>query len=272
MGTTVGGYLADELGVEATREAIKGVPLDTLVRTVSDLVAGVQTAPDPAKWGQLALSLLPFAPTVDGTILPRLPLEAFADGQGADVPVLIGSNRDEARLFLVAANSIDLIDDATLVAGAGAYGLGPEGVDVYRANRPDASPGDLLAAIVTDWFFAIPGLRVAEARATTGTTWVYRFDHPDPAANHRLGACHAVEIPFVFDTITHDEAHPLIGDTPSQAVADTAHGVWVAFITDGEPGWAPYTPETRTAALLTDKISAVDDPAGDERALWDGIR
>ncbi len=135
-------------------------------------------------------------------------MEAFADGQGADVPVLIDSNRDEARLFLIAPGTIDFVDDATLVAAAGAYGLGPDGMEVYRANRPDASPGDLLAAIVTDWFFGIPGLRVAESRAATGTTWVYRFDHPDPAANHRLGACHAVEIPFVFDTITRDEIHP----------------------------------------------------------------
>ena len=268
----VGGYLAEALGVEPTREAIASVPIDTLVRTASDLVTEVQTAPDPAKWGPLALSLLPFAPTLDGEVLPRPPLEAFADGQAAGVPVLIGSNRDEARLFLVAAGSIDFIDDAALVTAAGVYGLSPEGVDVYRANRPDATPGDLLAAVVTDWFFGIPGLRVAEARANAGTTWVYRFDHPSPATNHGLGACHAVEIPFVFDTATRPDVRPRLGDTPSQAVADTVHGAWVAFITDGAPGWAPYTPETRTTALLTDKVTEVDDPSADERVLWQGIR
>src|SRR5262249_13946402 len=99
-GLMVGGFLAETLGVPADREAIKAVPLEKLVQAASDLVVEVQTAPVPAKWGQLALSLLPFAPTVDGTVLPEAPLPAIAAGQGGDVRLLIGSNRDEARLFL----------------------------------------------------------------------------------------------------------------------------------------------------------------------------
>ncbi|WNV88032.1 carboxylesterase/lipase family protein [Umezawaea sp. Da 62-37] len=271
LGAMVGGYLADALGVEPTREAIAAIPLDTLVRVASDLVTEAQTAPDPARWRELALSLLPFAPVVDGDVLPRMPMDAFADGQGSGVPVLIGSNRDEARLFLIPGGAIDLIDDAALEAGAGAYGLSPEGVAVYRANRPGASPGDVLAAVVTDWFYGIPALRLAEARPA-GTTWLYRFDHPEPGANGGLGSCHAAEIPFVFDTIGREEVRPRVGETPSQAVADTVHGAWVAFITGGDPGWAPYTTGTRAAALLSDKVDEVHDPSGDERAVWEGVR
>jgi para-nitrobenzyl esterase len=234
----------------------------------------VQTTPDPARWGQLTLSLLPFAPTVDGSVLPAAPLASLSAGQGGNVPLLIGSNRDEARLFLVAAATIDLIDEPTLAAVAGAYGLSPEALAVYRANRPGASPGDLLAAMITDWFFRIPPIRVAEARAASGAgdTWMYRFDHPDPQDNHRFGACHAAEIPFVFDTATRGELRPLIGDAPSSAVADRAHRVWVDFITRGDPGWARYDVERRTTGLLSDALIPADDPAGDERALWDGIR
>jgi para-nitrobenzyl esterase len=188
--------------------------------------------------------------------------------------LLIGSNRDEARLFLVAAGTVDLIDDATLAGAAGAYGLSAEGLAVYRANRPGASNGDILAAVITDWFFGIPSIRVAEARASCGSagTWVYRFDHPAPDDNHRLGACHAVEIPFVFDTIARDELRPLIGDKPSQAVADRTHRVWVDFISHGDPGWATYDTTGRTTGLLTDGVTAAHDPSAAERALWDGIR
>ena len=273
-GLMVSGYLADALGVPAKRDSIKAVPLEKLVQAASDLVVEVQTAPDPAKWGQLALSLLPFAPAVDGTVLPEAPLPAIAAGQGADVRLLIGSNRDEARLFFVAASTMDLIDDAMLEATAGAYQLSPESLARYRANRPGASAGDILAAVITDWFFAIPPTRVAEARAGRGTsnTWTYRFDYPEPGDNHGLGACHAVEVPFVFDTIARDDVRPLIGDTPSQAVADQVHKVWVDFVTRGDPGWAPYDTDRRTTGLLSDRIDAVDDPAGDERASWDGIR
>ena len=102
--------------------------------------------------------------------------------------------------------------------------------------------------------------------------WMYRFDYPEPQDNHRLGACHGAEIPFVFDTITLDEVHPRLGEAPSQAVADQVHRVWVDFITRGDPGWAAYNTRRRTTALLAGEINAADDPAGDERALWDGIR
>jgi para-nitrobenzyl esterase len=273
-GRMVGGYLAEVLGVPADRDSVKAVPVDKLVQAASDMVVEVQTAPDPAKWGQLALSLLPFAPTVDGSVLPAAPLTAIAAGQGGGVPLLIGSNHDEARLFLIAAASIDLIDDPTLAAVAGAYRLSQDGLAVYRSNRPGASAGDILAAVITDWFFGIPPIRVAEARAASGasSTWMYRFDYPAPQDNHRLGACHGAEVPFVFDTITRDEVRPRIGDAPSQAVADQAHKAWVDFIAHGNPGWAPYDATSRTTGLLTDRISAVDDPAADERACWDGIR
>jgi para-nitrobenzyl esterase len=273
-GRMVGGYLAEELGVPADRNAIAAVPLDKLVRAASDLVTEVQTAPDPARWGQLTLSLLPFAPTVDGSVLPAAPLASLAAGRGRGVPLLIGSNRDEARLFLVAADTIDLIDDATLAAAGGAYGLSGDGLAIYRANRPGGGAGDVLAAVITDWFFRIPAIRVAEARAAAGggRTWMYRFDHPEPRDNHGFGACHAAEVAFVFDTITREGARALLGDAASQAVADRVHRVWVDFIAREDPGWAAYDTVSRTTGLLTDNVSPVDDPDGDERVLWEGIR
>jgi para-nitrobenzyl esterase len=122
---TLTGYLAKALGVPADRESIKAVPLDQLVQAASDLVVEVQTNPDPARWGRLTLSLLPFAPTIDGTVLPAAPVPALAAGHGSDIQLLIGSNRDEARLFLVAPRTIDLIDEPSLAAAAAAYGLSP---------------------------------------------------------------------------------------------------------------------------------------------------
>jgi para-nitrobenzyl esterase len=277
QGQMVAGYLATVLGVPAEREAIKAVPLDKLVQAASDLVVEVQTTPDPARWGPLALSLLPFAPTVDGTVLPAAPLTSIATGQGRDVPLLIGSNRDEARLFLVAAGTIDLIDDAAVEAVAAGYGLSGDGLGIYRAAHPKASPGDLLAAVISDWFFRVPAIRVAEARdagagGTGGRTWMYRFDHPEPDGNHGLGACHGVEIPFVFDTVGRSELEPRLGSGADQSVADRVHRVWVDFITGGDPGWAPYEPVIRTTGLLTAEVDAVGDPDGAERAVWDGIR
>jgi para-nitrobenzyl esterase len=134
----------------------------------------------------------------------------------------------------------------------------------------------VLAAVISDWFFRVLAIRVAETRAratgASASTWMYRFDWPAPSANSGLGACHAVEIPHVFDTITRPTARALVGDAPSRAVAERAHQVWVDFITHGDPGWAPYDTDRRTTGLLAETVNPVDDPAGDERELWEGIR
>ena len=264
--------LAGMLGVEPTRAAIAAADSRTLVQAVAELVQDAQNTPDPARWGALALRILPFAPVVDGDSLPRHPLEAAAGGASRDVRLLLGSNRQEGRLFLVAPGLIDSIDEGTLAQGVAAYGLPPHGVDVYRRNHPGASPGDLLAQIITDWYFAVPAIRLAEAHAKGGgTSWSYLFDHPRPEQNHRLGAAHAVELPYVFDTIDDPATANLIGDDPSRAVAASTHAVWVRFITHGDPGWPRFTTESRTTGVLAESVTVVDDPHSDERALWDGI-
>jgi hypothetical protein len=70
---------------------------------------------------------------------------------------------------------------------------------------------------------------------------------------------------FVFDTLARNQSPSLLGDAPSQAVADRVHRVWVDFITCGNPGWAPYDTATCTTGLLTETITPVDDPGADER-------
>lgn len=188
QGLAVSTLLAHTLDVPHTRSAIAAVPPDRLVAAASQVFAEIQTDADPAKWGSLALSGLPFAPVIDGTVLPVHPLDAARAGRSASVPLLTGWNRDEDRLFLVAANMLDAIDEAALFDKARTYGLKPEAIEIYRAARPGATPGDLLAAVGTDWVFAIPALRYAEARVAGGaaSTWVYRFDHLEPARQRRL--------------------------------------------------------------------------------------
>jgi para-nitrobenzyl esterase len=264
----VAGYLAQALGVAPDRQAIAALPAERVARAAAALVTEVQTVPDPARWGQLALSLLPFCPTVDGDVLPHAPLAALAGGASADVRLLTGTNLEEAQLFLVAAGTIDLIDDVMLAGGAAGYGA-PEGtVAAYQRARPGAGTGDILAAVITDWFFRIPAVRVAEARGGHDRTWMYRFDWRSAAYDGRLGSCHAVELPFVFDTAADPSTRARLGGSPPQAVADTIHSAWVRFITDGDPGWAPYGTQARTTAIFTEKLEVAGDPAGDERLLW----
>lgn len=261
----VASRLAESLGIASTREAFSKVPHERLARAASALVAEVQTASDPSKWGSL-----PFAPVVDRDTLPGYPLDALKRGAGNGVRLLAGWNRDDTRIGLVPTGIIDIVDEPALSAIAGAQGA-PEGtVERYRAARPGASNGDLLAAVTTDCFIRDAAIRVAEARLEAGEkdTWMYRFDHESPSFAGRLGAAHAVELPYVFDLLDEESSHALIGDAPPQVVADTVHGAWVRFVTDGDPGWPRYNLADRSTALIDEGITIVNDPDGAEREVW----
>jgi para-nitrobenzyl esterase len=116
---------------------------------------------------------------------------------------MVGTNTDEWRLFLVVFGAIDQVTDEALAGAVAAYGLPVEAtLSAYRAARPNAHPGDLFAAIQTDWYYRMPAIRLAEAHAKSpSATYMYEFAWRTPQFNGLLGACHGLEIPFVFDTL-----------------------------------------------------------------------
>ena len=127
---------------------------------------------------------------------------------------------------------------------------------------------------MSDYFFRIPAIRLAEARAAHGLpVWAYEFAWSSPAYDGRLGSCHALELGFVFDTLHHPSGAAMQGESPPGALADEIHRAWVAFAADGEPGWAPYDAERRcTMRFAVPGSEVVSDPRGEERRHWDGRR
>lgn len=265
--------LATRLDVPRTRQALAAVPVDQFVRATGDLLGELEAGPDPDKWGPEASSMAPFAPTLGDDPLSHAPLDAVAAGQGCDVRLLTGTVFEEARLQLT-PEGIKSTTEAHLVAGAARYGLDGEGLAHYRTNRPLNGPGDLLAAVMTDWYFRRPTVELAEARCAGGAadTWVYRIDRPLRSENGGLGACHAVDVPLVFATIDVPETHVRIGSRPSAALASFVHHTWVDFIRGSDPAWDRYEPSRRITGVLTDSLAAVPDPDGVERAAWSQFR
>jgi carboxylesterase type B len=270
----VGERLAERLGVEATREAFAAVPIARLLAAQTELEADLAAHPDPARWGEeVVLSQLPWQPVVDGDVIPAPPLDRIVAGAGADVDIIVGTNVDEHRLFLVPGGVIDQVTPEALAGAIGAYGLPVDAtLTAYRAAHPNASAGDLLAAIQTDWYWRIPAIRLADAHATSkAATVMYEFAWRSPQFDGRLGASHALEIAFVFDTLGN-ETEPLLGANPPQRLADTMHAAWVAFATHGDCGWPKYDLRRRATMRFDTKSEVVHDPRAAERALWEGVR
>ncbi len=267
-------YLAKKLGVEPTREAIAAVPTKQLLQAQVELSGDVFNTPDPTVWGEVAANLMPFEPVIEGDILPARPIDRIAAGVNPGIDILVGTNTEEERLFMVPNGSIDKVTQEALVGAIAAYGLPVEKtLATYRATRQNATAGDLLAAILTDWFFRIPAIRLAEARvASSATTYMYEFAWRSPQFDKRLGACHALEIPFVFDTLDKEGYEAMLGPNPPQQLANSMHAAWVAFANKGDPGWPKYD-LTRRATMHFDTASeVVDDPGSAERMLWEGLR
>ena len=166
-------------------------------------------------------------------MLPLHPLAALRSGAGGEVPLLTGTNTEEFRLFFVPTGTAAMVTGETLPVFLGLLGIPPATAAVYQANRPDASAGDVLCALVTDSFFRNPAFAAARARAAAGgpaPTYLYEFAWRSPVLG--IGAAHAVEIPFVFDNLAVPDAAAAIGDAPPAALAAEMHAAWIRFASD----------------------------------------
>ena len=71
--------------------------------------------PDPAKWGEAAANLMAFEPVIGDDVVPKLPFESIAEGAGKGVDLIVGTNTEEMRFFLVPSGTIDLVNDDMLI-------------------------------------------------------------------------------------------------------------------------------------------------------------
>jgi len=263
--------LSAVLGFDASAASLKDLDLEKLISAQAAVRDAMAAAPDPARWGaSIVATSMAFIPVIDGDVLPVHPLEALAAGQGSDVTLMAGTNSEEFRLFFVPNGMAAMVTDETLPAFLGALRISPDTAAVYRANRPDATAGDVLCALVTDRFFRNPTFAAAQARLAAGgpaATYLYEFAWRSPVLS--IGAGHAIEIPFVFDNLTAADAQIAIGTEPPADLAAEMHGAWIRFATTGDPGWPAVDASYPVMTFGSSGGSGVVlDPRSDERASW----
>ena len=252
---SVAEQLATHLGVPMTRAAFEQVPTDALVEAVVSF---------DQRGGRRDDSGLLMMPVVDGGLLPADPTSAVAAGSAADVPLLIGTNRDEMSFFTFgnpALNALDLDGlrrwMRRLTPDPGATDSVITAVTEARAARGElVTPRHLWVAIATEFVFRIPSLRLADAHRSAAFpgvgTYVYLFTWSSPMLDGYLGSCHALEIPFVFGTVQNPAIQGFSGGgTESLALSSSMRDAWTAFARTGIPGtYSPWDPELRPTAVL----------------------
>ncbi|MEU7551434.1 carboxylesterase family protein [Streptomyces sp. NPDC044571] len=218
--------MASLLKVPATAEAFAAVALPDLIAAQRAVLRRAG-----ALLGGPAFGLVS-----DPDTLPEEPLEAAAR---SGVPLLMGWTTEEYQLWLAPTGLMRLLDRLGPLAVALARirtGKDRAAVRALRAALPEAGPAELAGHLLTDRLLRDPLRRLAGAR--TAPSFVYEFGWPSGVPG--LGACHALELGFVFDTLHVPEAHWLAGPDAPQELADRMHEAWVRFAVTGEPGWAPW--------------------------------
>jgi para-nitrobenzyl esterase len=225
---------AEAAGVKTAQQL--GLPADASLEQLRALPATALVAP----------GIRPSDIAIDGQLLTQSPSQAWARGQAADVPLMIGSNSNEASLM-----HLMRLPPAMILA------LQPAPViAAYADETGDAAKAQ---AVFNDAFMGGPARWVA-ARASTGQpAWLYYFSYVlDVQKPFAAGADHGAEIPYVFDSWDHlgALAAALGGKAPltagDKAVTRAVHGCWVAFARtgvpscDGAPAWPAYTPANDT--------------------------
>ncbi len=258
VGKVVADLLMDELGVESIDELKSASVLDIL-----EAQARVDVRYNQMNIGN---GVQAFYPVEQNEVLPMPLRESIRAGVGATVPVLIGTNKDENTLFVT-----EKMSSEKLRYQAKAYGR-ESLVEAYREMLPGATETELAIELGTDFTFKIPAIRLAEDRVARGAdTWMYQFDWE--SRNAHLKATHALEIPFVFNTLTSSGVDAFIGEGElPQAVSDEMHGVWTSFIQGDEPGWPKYDLEKRTVKHFDNNSSLVDNGELPRLNAWEGIR
>ncbi len=197
----------------------------------------------------------------DGHVLPDMPLPELFDDRGRynAVPLIIGTNRDEYKLFMSQnPEYVNLV-----------FGKIPVMKDAERYNRHAAYMSDLWKAACAD--------DIASRMLASGhrDVWVYRFDWdeqpPVPFIQPRvlLGASHVLEMAFVFRDL-EGEFDPFRSNTKNnlagrKEVSDAMAGYWTALAAGGMPGhgksgalpeWQRWSPEAGTKKLMVFDTSA----------------
>jgi para-nitrobenzyl esterase len=261
----VGHHMLEKLGSSDPSEA----PWETILDIQKDLLA----APREVGLG------MPFAPTIDGTILPKRAIDCVADGSAKGVPVMAGTTRDEWKLFTVAATNLKAMDEARLRKMTSNL-VGEAFADELLRSYASGTPFERWNEVMTDHSFFIPATRLLQSQAQHAPVFAYRFDWSSPMMAGALGACHALELGFMFGTIRVKGAAPFFGSGPvAEELSDAMMDAWIAFARSGDPSsdtaenWPRYDTTKRATMIFGDGPPHVTAAPNEERRkAWESVR
>ncbi|WP_375384505.1 carboxylesterase/lipase family protein [uncultured Microbacterium sp.] len=260
--------------VGADPASVRSVSVDEIVRAATAVYAAVPTETP----GTLA-----FAPVIDGDLVPEAPATVLKEGRALPVPLMIGTNRDEASFFRFMKSPLMPITRTDIERMFAA--MRTENPTVELPSR-EAVLGSyegvrqklLGLGIARDIAFRLPTIWIAEGHSAVAPVWLYRFDHATRALEAiGLGATHGAELPYVwgnFPTGRRDPTFLLGGRRTAERISARLRSRWTAFAHGLSPdaqdavAWAPYDIQSRKTLVVDTVDAVIPDLDAALRAGW----
>jgi para-nitrobenzyl esterase len=229
-----------------------------------------------------------FAPVVDGDLVPGYPVDIFRAGTQHKIPMIIGTNRDEASLFKMMKSPLMPISESTIgemfTLVAKDNPALKDAAEHIAPAYPDFPKPKGAMEISRDAGFRMPSIWAAEAHAAVAPTWMYRFDEAPPLMKLlRIGATHAAEVPYVFGSLTLRENRKSVqfrlgGFTEALEISRRMQARWLNFARSGDPEstkesgrellWPQYDLDARATLIIDTCDIVAHDPDGEIRDAW----
>jgi para-nitrobenzyl esterase len=215
-------------------------------------------------------------PVVDGRSLPSHPFDPAAPAISRDVPVIVGTNKDETTLFSIADPQFGTMttEEARARFKTILRERGEAAFEFYTENRPQEAGTYLLTSMTTESGPWMGSIRLAERKAALGgaAAYMYRLDWETPVMGGILRSCHGLDTPMVFGHAA--EFARILGTGPEpRIISERMMDAWIAFARTGSPAgpeaaWPPYEPGSRQTMIYAGKSRVVADPDRPFREFW----
>jgi para-nitrobenzyl esterase len=241
----------------ATVDALKGLTVEQLLAAQD---SAIKSNPDPFS---------AFAPVQGGTGLPNNILQAASENPK---PFVIGTNKDESRLWVMFNPDENQLDEAGALQALERR-IGKQSSTTYKlyeSQRPEYTPSQLVAAYDSDANFRNHAWNLLELRAQQQSkSWSYWFTWGSPAFDGMLGSCHALDIPFFFSNIKSPGADMFIGSgSVQEQLATTTLSALSLFASTGAVDWPQFEIAKRPTMIFDDSCGVTNSPDDVLHSFW----
>lgn len=218
------------------------------------------------------LGAFAIGPTYGTPYLPEDPVEAMRGGKAHRVPLIVGTNADEGRLF---TRFLKLLPTDERAIERMLAHVKPHARERILAAYPEYPRADACVRFGGDFIFGSAVWQIAQAHSAHAPTHVYRYDYATRALRWSgMGATHATELLAVFDVYRSRFGRLLaagIDSRAAQKVSDDVQRRWLGFAAEGVPGsdWPRYSRDERAVLVLDHRRRVELDPHSERRMAWE---